>query len=244
MPLIAYVGDIHGSISSMYIYLKAMEDKYEIKLDAVVQVGDWGAYIKEGYQFKRYWDVEEIAPILTYVCPGNHEDWAVLEEWMEKPDQMKNIHLMSDGEITDIAGIKHGAIWGNFSYKSYKNPERVLMARRQHKDSPKANHIMAASVKNLINAGEFDVFISHDAAAGYQPTFNQPHDDIKTELGIEGEKASGCHDFLKIYDQCKPKFHFHGHFHRFTIMRLSEPRITCLHAFGYDPQTAVEIRTF
>lgn len=244
MPFIAYVGDTHGRIISMYTYLEGLQENYSVKLDAVVQIGDFGIYLQKFMEFADYWNGNKIASIPTYICPGNHEDWAVLEQWMEQPDKITNIHLMPDGEIVDIAGVKHGAIWGNYSYKSYRNPERVLTARRQHKESPKAMHILQSSVNKLMNAGEFDVFISHDASEQYKPTYTQPNDSIKMELGIEGEKASGCRAFSEIYDWNKPKFHFFGHFHRRTLLKPSEPRITCLGAFNHDIQSSIEVREF
>jgi lariat debranching enzyme len=241
MSKIAFVGDVHGDIRGMYNYLLRWQERTGAKLDGIVHVGDFGVYLDPMVKtdFARYWSGEEEAPIPTIVCPGNHEEYSVLAWWLKHPHRMSNLELFRDGEITTFFGIKIGAIWGNFSYKSWKNEERVRTARRNHPTSPKATHILQSSVEKLKAAGTFDILITHDAPAGFM-RMRQPPDFIKVQLGLEhDEPASGCPGFNELYQTGKPHHHFFGHFHTHTIGKLFNTKVICLHCFNYNQDQSV-----
>lgn len=246
MPLIGVVGDIHGDIDGMYKWLLQWQERTGAKLDAILHVGDFGIYLPSfeskhlvSTDFPKYWLGRKEAPIPTWVCPGNHEEFAVLEWWLKQPDRMANLRLLNDGEITDVLGVKVGAIWGNYSFKSWNNSERVLTARRQHKLSPKAMHILQSSVRRLQRAGKFDVLITHDAPSRLMKTMKKMDTGIMNQLGLDpDEKAIGCPGFNELYVSGKPKAHFFGHFHTYYVCQGHDPLVVCLHCFNYNQEQA------
>jgi predicted phosphodiesterase len=251
MALIAVVGDIHGAINDMYKYLLSWQNRTEKKIDAVIHVGDFGGDIMLAPQdepqyfhsdFKYYWTGEKVAPIQTYVNPGNHEETEVIKWWSQQPNRMLNLHLMPDGEITEICGKRVGAIWGNFSYKSWLNPERILTARLNHPRSPKARHIMRASVEKLQQAGEFDILITHDAPSRLMKRMGTMDESIARALGLDDDEyrhSQGCIGFNELYKTGKPKYHFFGHFHTYYVCQKADPLVICLHCFNYDQAQSV-----
>lgn len=262
---VAYVGDIHGDIRRMYKYLSAIETKVGIKIDCAIQVGDFGIYLppsfkngepymvhgsmEEATDFPLYWEGLETAPIPTYVCPGNHEEYPVTQLWLRQPERMENLFLLPDGEVTVVEGmLRVGAIWGNYSYKSYKNPSRVEQVRKNHHRSRLCTHIYRPSIEKLKNAGRFDILITHDAPKGYMPSFGNVDNHLRQQLGLENdEHIGGCPGFLEIWETGQPEEHFFGHFHKHTIVRSSAKRpkrVTCLHCFNYNPNLSVEIRQY
>lgn len=246
MPNIAVCGDIHGDITKWYVWLQEWQKRTGTHIDGILHVGDFGVfdnlYLSD---FLYYWAGERTIPIPTWVCPGNHESWAMLEAWKRAPERIPNLHLLGNGEITEVLGVKVGAIWGNFSYKSWNNSERIHNARRNHPDSPKAMHIEQAAVRRLQRAGKFDMLITHDAPAGIMKAMRQPEKDIKKTLGMdEEEKAQGCPGFNELYTTGKPFFHYFGHFHCYYVCQREKPKVTCLHAFGYQPDWHMEMTTW
>lgn len=247
--IIAVAGDIHGDIHGWYKWILAWQERTGITLDAVLHVGDFGVYLPTvGYEypesvvatstsdFKKYWEGRETVPIPTWVCPGNHEDYAALMKWQQAPNKIPNLHLLPDGGITDVKGMKVGSVWGNFSFKSWFNPERVITARRQHAESNKAMHITKAAVERLKALGAFDVLITHDAPAKLMKTMKQPPDIIKQRLGMDSdERAQGCPGFNELYKTGNPKAHFFGHFHTYYVCQEKDPLVVCLHCFHYNP---------
>jgi hypothetical protein len=158
---IAFVGDTHGRIVSLYSYLLAWQDRTGVTLDGVVQVGDFNVMrgiTWEGatyHDFGKLWDGEYQVPIPTWVCLGNHEDFGLAARWVAEPERIPNLRLMPDGCITDVLGVKMGAVWGNFSPKSYNQPARVQRARQNVNfkgDRPKyISHIDHGAIDRLMS---------------------------------------------------------------------------------------------
>lgn len=266
--LLAIMGDIHGDIPGMYKYLLEYEHNKGVKFDAVIQVGDFGiflppqasshdlrkqkdylTYIAEGavvYPFTEYWFGLREAPILTYVCPGNHESWSVLNNWGDD-EGLGNLSLLRNGgTLTLKDGTTIGSIWGNFSWKSWQNPERVLTARRNYDKqfSHKAMHILKSSVDCLAEASVIDILITHDCPHGMAPSFGQPPDFIKQQLGLDSdEQAAGCPGFNELHRKLNPKYHFFGHFHRYaTVSPKDYPvKVIALGNFNEVPDSALYV---
>jgi len=249
MKNIAVVGDTHGEILSMYEYLINLEDRLGMKFDAVLHVGDLGVGSR---QFNLFWTRHLPAPITTYVNPGNHESYRLLDAWMQDPQRVINMTLLPDGGITDVLGIKVGSVWGNYSPKSYENKGRILMARmsllnhggQRMGANAAALHVRKSAVDKLADAGKFDVLITHEAPFGMQPLPKQGDcpEKIKKILGLDpDEEASGCPGFNYLHRSGEPRFHFFGHYHKHRVVQLSGPRVVALNAFNYDPATSIEI---
>lgn len=243
------MGDIHGDADGMYKWLLAWEQRTGTKLDALVHVGDFGIYLPltetdsalSFTHFDSYWYGRKTAPIPTWVCPGNHDGWLETQAWLREPNRIPNMHLLPNGEITDVIGVKVGAIWGNYSFKSWNNAERIYTARRNHPYSPKTMHIEQSAVRRLQRAGEFDVLITHDAPSNLMKPMNKMSDSVAAKLGLDDEdegKAVGCPGFNELYESGHPKAHFFGHFHTPFVCRESNPLVVCLTCFHFNQDKA------
>jgi predicted phosphodiesterase len=247
--MFAFCGDTHGNITAMYEYLIEWEQRTGQKINYVIHVGDFGIYLPANHasQFADYWTGKRVVPVPTYVCPGNHEEWAVIKWWSEQPNKMKDLHLIPNGGVVEVGGFKFGAVWGNYSYKSYKNPERIHTARLNNPFSPKTNHIEKAAVDRLLSAGEIDVLITHDNPQGMNPSSGPIPDFIAWQIGVDEDEikqsSMGCKGFVEIHETNKPKLHYFGHHHKRMTLQLDPVRVTCLHAFDYSPEGAVDIVT-
>lgn len=247
----AFVGDTHGKILAVYDHLARWTERTGHKVDVVIQVGDFGIYLSEevGSDFLSLWHGEKQIPIPTWVCPGNHESIVALREWMKEPFRVPNLHLLLDGAVCNVNGVQVGAIWGNYSPKSWAHPERVVQARTHATRGPKSMHISRFACERLRHAQQrIDVLVTHDAAScAFPPGFGaEPVSEaVKTQWGLEpGENPKGCPGFMQILDHHRPKHYFFGHFHSRWDTRLGGTNITCLAAFDTSPDKAVEIVHF
>lgn len=250
MPVLAFVGDTHGKIRAMYDYLLAWEQRTGAKLDAVVQVGDFGIFLdpKIGTDFPDYWNGKAEAPILTAVCPGNHEDIRIITRWLlEDHNRVPNIRLLPNGEVGVIDGVRIGAIWGNYSPKSWEHPERIEQSRMQGHWGRIANHVYRPAVERLAKLGPIDVLVTHDSAQATLPArFRAPMPEaLRGQLGIDAdEKTGGCPGFDLLIHALNPRRYFFGHLHGRVEMRYGQTICIGLNAFDWFPGEAVEIVEF
>jgi lariat debranching enzyme len=252
----AVCGDCHGDIQGLYKYLLELQERTGTKIDATISVGDFGLYRHNITQsdWGKYWTGELKAPIPTWVCPGNHEGWREIVDWQNQPKKVPNIHLLTDGEITDILGFKVGVVWGNYSAFSYQRPERVEEARRDYDkllhipncyDWLRAMHIYRPSVERLQAQGAFDMLLTHEGTLGLTQTPRQPPKNLKAALGLSyDEPCTGCPAFLDLYKSGRPAIHFYGHYHSFRIMqeynyRQCKPLTVGLHCFNFNKEQSV-----
>ncbi len=128
MARLAFFGDTHGDISTMYKLVEKYETERDIPIDGIVQVGDLGVYTA-GTEWHYYWNGIRKATKPTLVIMGNHEEPQAVNRWSANPDKVENMKLLQDGTIENFLGVRIGGIWGNFSPISYKDPERVIRHR-------------------------------------------------------------------------------------------------------------------
>jgi predicted phosphodiesterase len=240
MPTIAFVGDTHGEIQKMYDWLWNWMERTKQGIDAVVQVGDFGIFLERDFdEFRRYWRGERKIPIRTWVCPGNHEDHTAIKVWQDQPDRIPNLHLMPDGGVTEIKGLKVASVWGNYSPKSWMDPRRVKQAREQGAGGRVAMHIYRLAVEKLFLAPPdgIDVLVTHDSPAlpSMFPDLMQPDEGIKAILGMDADEwVSGCPGFSLLRVHFKPTHHFFGHVHVPKEVEENGCHIQCLQALQYQ----------
>lgn len=245
MPTIAFVGDTHGGIQAMYDWLWGWMERTNQGIDAVVQVGDFGIFVEDDSssriqsQFGDYWKGYKKIPLRTWVCPGNHEDHAVIKMWEEQPDRIPNLHLMPDGGVTEIKGLKIASVWGNFSPRSWENPNRVRLSRIQGAGGRIAMHIYRPAVERLLAvlAENIDVLVTHDSP--HQPfmfpDLEEVDETVKAILGLEPDEwVGGCPGFTEIRRQKRPSAHFFGHVHVPRAVEEDGCMIRCLQAVNYQ----------
>lgn len=249
MPTIMFVGDSHAKINDMYIWILEWQKRTGILIDAIVHVGDYGISLN-WLDWMGIWCRKSV-PIPTFVCMGNHENIDSIQRWQAEPDRIKNLYLLPDGGVTDICGIKIGSIWGNYSPKSWLNPD-VVRKQRSHigNHTLKAMHILRDSVDNLLAyEGKMDVLITHDCASirppkGFSGTRMDPI--IAGLLGLDTDERvpPGCPGFNELLDKFKPEYYFYGHFHVRDYSEIGSTKVFCLNAFDFNPSEAIEVVDF
>jgi Icc-related predicted phosphoesterase len=153
-------GDLHGQIRAMYTRAREWESEYGRSVELVLQVGDFGVFpnpsalTEEKIGKYGVGDYEALveegwsAPIPTYFCKGNNEDFQALENRL-----VPGLTYVPDGEVITLGESRVAFLGGIWAPKSYAF------------ELPKPNHISRAAVENLISR-EFDVLVCHDAPAG------------------------------------------------------------------------------
>ena len=252
MALIAFVGDCHYQFHNMFEFFVAWQNRTGHKIDAIVHVGDFGVD-QFNPNWAYYWREQHPAPIPTYVCLGNHEDYRAVSQWMVEPERIPNLHLLPDGEVTDVAGLKIACVWGNYSPKSWLHPERLELVRKQAPESFKAMHIYRPSVEKLLAyPGLVDVLITHDCSTAIVPRGfgGRPvPKGLMAVMGLDKDETAppGCPGFTQLLDKFQPQYHFYGHFHVREDRELGPTKIICLNAFDqckYNLSLAIEIVDF
>lgn len=250
MSLIAFVGDCHYKFYEMYDELIAWEKRTGFHLDAIVHVGDFGVDLR-GTQWHHLWHVDKEVPIETYVCMGNHENIESIVKWKDEPNRIERLHLLPDGGVTEVAGVKIASVWGNYSPKSWMNPERVKAARANKlPGSLKAMHIYKPAIDELLKYdGKVDVLITHDCSSRIVPKgfAGKPVDKfIAPLLGLDPDEQAppGCPGFNELLSKFKPTYHFYGHFHVSDYRELEGTKVYCLNAFDFNRSEAVSIVDF
>lgn len=250
MPIIAFIGDTHYRFRKMYYDLLLWQERTGIKLDAIVHVGDFGVDMRKT-EWKELWNEQKYVPIPTYTNMGNHEDWASVEKWMKEPDRIRDLHLLPDGDISDVVGIKIASVWGNYSPKSWMHPDRVENCRHYYPASPKTMHIYRPAVDRLLSGHDvrIDVLLTHDCSTIVVP---QPFRGSTVPAGImpilgldpDEKVPPGCPGITQLQRKFKPKYHFYGHLHILDKQELDGTKVICLNAYDYNAIEAVEIVDF
>lgn len=248
MAIITFVGDCHYQFHKMYLELLKYQDRTGIKIDAIVQIGDFGVDLHDT-EWNYLWNISKEVRIPTWVCMGNHEDYASIKLWMSDPDRIRDLHLLPDGGVTNVAGVQIASVWGNYSPKSWMNPEYVRNARANN-SSLKAMHIYRPAVNSLLDyVGPVDVLITHDCSSAIVPQGfgGKPVPQwLGPILGLDSDERTppGCPGFSQLLDKFNPKYYFFGHFHVRDYREVAGTKVICLHAFDMSPNDAVEIVEF
>jgi predicted phosphodiesterase len=251
MPRIAFIGDCHYRFYEMYDALISWEQRTGILLDAIVHVGDFGVDLRTGTQWNYLWNTDREVPIETYVCMGNHECIESISKWQAEPDRITRLHLLPDGGVTNVVGVKIASVWGNYSPKSWLHPERVKSSRENKlAGSKRAMHIYRPAVDSLLAYdGPVDVLITHDCSSIVAPRgfAGKPvSKELAPLLGLDSDERvpPGCPGFNDLLSKFKPKYYFYGHFHVRDYRELEGTKVLCLNAFDFNTSEAVEIVDF
>lgn len=238
MSILLFAGDVHGQLLQMYAAVQDWIDRTGTKIDGIVQVGDLGVY-PNGTTWSTMWHNHTPAPIPTWAIMGNHEDPTMIRAWQAAPDAIPGMHLLPDGEITDVLGVAIGGVWGNYSPISWLNPKRVEDYRANSEHHRIAMHINRNAVDRLMDNHEhMDVLVTHDSASSTLPVqFRGSKMDpmIKGILGLtQNEESNGCPGFNVLLKVFKPDHYFFGHLHVFDEGYVGRTHYTCLNALGYE----------
>lgn len=200
------IGDVHCNLKALY----SLISKYQDKVCAAIQVGDFGLYhsedsigsdkkiLKKHNQFRL---AEKIIsklqsktldplPIPLYYIKGNHDDFDNLDSVELR---RLNIHYLPQGSITEINGRLVGAMGGIFS------PKRRTLDASNFTGREKRFYTLT-EIDDLLadyRSDAVEILVTHQAADGVLP-----------------EKcAEGTKDFVPLLKMRKLRYYLHGHHH-------------------------------
>lgn len=227
---IAVLGDLHGHLTLAYRLLRRWEREHEQHLDAILQVGDLGAYPppfcldKATLRFaqkdpdelgfeKYYSDSEEAAEILADDAPdrtgirahmtfikGNHEDF----------EYLNSLSTPFDGPIPvdhyhKIHYLKSGSVEDLMLGEHTLRLTALGGIADNHGPGgpdPVSPFYTRAEIRRLRSVdGPVDVLLTHDVPEG-------------AAAGISGNYANaGSRDITELIADLQPAYHFCGHYH-------------------------------
>jgi Icc-related predicted phosphoesterase len=192
---IAILGDIHSHFDLLHEFIRTHP-----YVEAVVQVGDLGAYYSEeaanqANDLKRFGDVirktiksKKAFKVPVYFCKGNNEDFNFLEN---RCLERLNIHYVPNGHVVNLGDSNIGFIGGVFSPNKFDRSPKSLMGRQKR-------FFVKEEVEALENYhSPIDILVSHIGAAKWLP------DHLK----------GGIHKLSDLVVKVKPKWYIHGHHH-------------------------------
>jgi Icc-related predicted phosphoesterase len=153
-------GDLHGTIRAMYVRAESWSRENAQRVDLILQVGDFGVYPlperQEPKKIEQYGPGEYAklaaeswaAPIPTYFCKGNNEDYEALEQPL-----LPGLHYMPDGTVRQFGATRVAFLGGAWSRKTYEGLQF------------KPKHILRDAVESL-HEQQFEVLICHEAPGG------------------------------------------------------------------------------
>lgn len=208
MPKFLICGDIHGHIYHLLDLIQEIEDSMGLKLDAILQVGDMGAWspiinrIDSPTQKFAQKDPGELDlrgflrkneqtkglvmsrkwPRIWFV-KGNHEDFEFLKSIGSGPiDPYEMIWYIPNGNTMVISGLTVGGLGGIY----YRDDDEKKRLKPQYTQEIEID---------VLRSGHLDILLTHDA----------PLDMPKTGAGSPNIRA--------LMEDFAPRYVFSGHYH-------------------------------
>lgn len=225
MPKILVIGDVHGHLDRMVELLQS--DTFDFAL----QVGDFGAYLPTGNlsalpphrrtelgQFAEYFEKQNLFPVPTYFCKGNHEDFDLLAKYENGGAVMPNLHFVPNGKVIEIQGLRIAFLGGNFSSRWFDQPVP------KNCQSQKILGYLRKSEIALVKAdvGKIDILVTHEPS--FAPQFT-------------GDRKYGCAAIHDLIEAVRPRFAFSGHIHKYAEGIIGDTKCIALGAVNYRDQS-------
>ncbi|MEK6872414.1 MAG: metallophosphoesterase [Nanoarchaeota archaeon] len=218
---LAFIGDIHGKVNQMYEQVSTIEERDNLDLDAIIQVGDFHAIrneedlkffqASEKYRsvgdFPLFYNKGEV-PKKTYFIGGNHDNNHWHSEYPNGYELIKDLHYLGRSGVRNFNDINIGFISGNYSEKGFYGNKK----RRKY------NHFTKRDVDNLLNnlnsEEKVDIMVFHD-----WPSIRKLKEHIVGErfynhnLEYVLKRNFGSQEIYDVIKKIKPKYVFAGHIH-------------------------------
>ncbi len=234
--LIIVSGDIHGSLDKMYEKISHIEKERELRVDLVIQLGDFQAVRNEEDlknipvplkhrkvgDFCRYYDAKQV-PLKTYFIGGNHENNLWMSKFEGKSEIIGNLFYLGRSGFSEENGIKIGWVSGNYSPKDFDRAGKG-----------KYNHFTINDLHEVEKAAGIDVLFMHDwpsieSLAPFIDTNSVLPDAALLERQIK--RKLGCEPLYQLARRMKPQFVFAGHVHSFLMFSAIIDRNTVRFVF-------------
>lgn len=213
------VGDTHGNGAWLQRVVFAAAEHHEA--DVILQVGDFGWWPRISL-YDAFRSMARRAPVPLWWIDGNHEDHAGLARDVAAAggptacglvELGGNLSFVPRGTRLDLDGVSLLACGGAHSI------DRA--ARTVGIDWFAEEHVTDADVDRCVEGGPVDVFIGHDAPAGWTIP------DLPSDHGLPGlwrAELPACWDhrrqLARITDRVRPQLVVHGHYHSAYRVRV------------------------
>jgi len=230
------VGDIHGNWNSLFAFIEHARTRFEF--DAIIQVGDFGAYNGIMKPFLKTWRDKYDIPL--YFIDGNHEDHPyIAKAYMNWKDS--NVHYCPRGTILKFGDAKIGFLGGALNVD---RPQEMFANGIQN--FPSAENVMEF-LNSLHDMNEpLDLMVTHSCphsiGVGQQGKLffvDSIERYITNAVGLYTGPINDCGEpYLKdLWTRMifKPKNWIYGHFHSFHQSRVQDTDFICLGTPDNDP---------
>ncbi len=172
---IAVVGDVHGAMWATIRLLSGWERARRLKLDFVLQVGDFEPHRDEAdlatmaapakYRhlggFPSFARGEAQFPWPIHFIGGNHEPYGWLETLRDGGQIAPNCYFLGRASVTEIAGIRVAGLSGIWKSELF-NRKRPPVEDFAHKSNKEWIGWNKDDIKALLGAGRADVLLFHE----------------------------------------------------------------------------------
>ena len=213
----AVVGDLHGDMDGMIEKVSAEQERLNVSVEFVLQVGDFEAirhdqdFIssfsdkEKTYgrgDFPDYFSGSKRFPFPVYFISGNHEAWNALEPLCEGGSLTDNCTYLGWAGNRDFSGMSVSYFSGIYSEKNYgglRPPWRTDEFGVHTQKLKRFRYFREADFQKVVgHLGKVDLLLLHDWPAG---VFDNTH------LGYGNPIARS------VIEKLKPKVAFCGHIH-------------------------------
>lgn len=165
----------------------------------------------------------------TLVIRGNHEDQRYLmglEKQLEHrhPDDfltrtievVPNIFYLPDGHVTEVDGVRFGALGGNFSLKTWEHWDywdEARFKRLRYGEQRRLNHFTRDRWEALARE-KMDVLLFHDAPTGLRLVGGSGVQLPKDEMTDQVYGECGSPQLRELIEIVRPRYTFCGHWHQ------------------------------
>lgn len=209
-------GDWHGNLGWVLPVLKNFKNN---GIQHIIQVGDfgfiWGGQDTATGLRKLIRDLDRNDQYV-YVVPGNHEDYARINDTPENPDgtkfyRSKRIILLPRG-YRGMIGDKTFVVLGGANSIDFEGRTEWISWWRDES-------ITLGDVYRTVSGGKADIMFTHDAPAG----ITMPYDGTDNGWSAKAIRYSneGRETLRQAVDAVKPEIIFHGHHHLYQDVKVA-----------------------
>ena len=208
--MIILVGDIHGDASILHW---AIERAHEKGASAVIQVGDFGLFNRDGINIYFRRCIEQ-AKIPVYFVEGNHDDcvrWTQLKE-VTKVWEDRELYYVPRGTVMEIDGRTIAFMGGAGSIdKDYRLRQRMHWDEHEN-----INEEEVARLLENVKGKKIDMFITHCPPNTVIDEHFDPRNKLFFGVGIDWKDPN--QDIIEnLWKALDYPYIYSGHMHRSVV---------------------------
>lgn len=220
--IVAIFGDVHGNLLAMYELCAIWQKESKEHIDLVLQTGDMGLWSSsdqmnkatkkhykkdkselapEGLASAAYLSGKRTAPIDTWFCHGNHENFPLLvDNEGQAVDPAGRIIFLATGLVREFCKEKdvlRVAALGGMEYRFGKFPMPSNERVQKYLHPPSLERLQKSTGHLTVESGQVDVLLLHDAPLN---------------KGLRNKFPTGSKRLTELIEAMQPRFAFYGHY--------------------------------